>query len=345
MKVATKQSQSEYLDEKKKYIPIPLDRPPERKDEKESQTTFKLRSLPTQANSPTYEVTMKYFDTGKPEEFLSLRTKFEEICTGQNLTTGVQRFTLMRTLLRGDAFAAWTTRTAAAGAQTLANLQLVLNGVTQHVFPERALQKQKRYMRRFMRKPQSMTIRVYAARVAEINEHLTLFPPFLPNQSLSNDKILEILEFAIPRAWQHKMTRQGYDPLAHSTQDFIQFCERLEETETDSKPAATNTESKKKRVLLNASHDAPRRYGRGERQEHKKPRTHHCRVHGNNDSHSTRNCYTLKKEMGINSLAERRVQQHNKIWNRSRNQEAHGNNARKFTKHDLNALVEEKVIS
>ena len=104
MKVAGRTTRVKFSEEP--VAPIPLRRPDESKgDDKEAQMTFKLRSIPTQANSPTYEVTVKYFDTGLPEEWLLLRRKFDEICVGQNLLTGVQRFTLMRTLLRGDALA------------------------------------------------------------------------------------------------------------------------------------------------------------------------------------------------------------------------------------------------
>ena len=47
-----------------------------------------------------------------------------------------------------------------------------------------------------MIKPCCMKIRQYAARVAEMNEYLTLFPPIAANQELPNDEILEIENFS-----------------------------------------------------------------------------------------------------------------------------------------------------
>ena len=87
-------------------------------------------------------------------------------------------------------------------------------------------------MRRKMRKPQNWTIRSYANRITELNEYLTSFPPFGGNQSLPDEEILDLMEFGIPRAWQNQFTIQGFDPQANSVNDFVQFCEHLESTET-----------------------------------------------------------------------------------------------------------------
>ena len=55
--------------------PIGLDRPTETEVDKNEQLTFKLRSVPTQANSPTYELSIRYFRTGTPEEWLRICAK------------------------------------------------------------------------------------------------------------------------------------------------------------------------------------------------------------------------------------------------------------------------------
>ena len=86
MKIASRGSRNKSHEESEG--PIPLWRLDDSKgDDKEAQMTYKLRSVPAQANSPTYEVTVKYFDTGLPEEWLLLLRKFDEIYVGQNLTT------------------------------------------------------------------------------------------------------------------------------------------------------------------------------------------------------------------------------------------------------------------
>ena len=58
--------------------------------------------------------------------------------------------------MRGDALRVFNNRAIAQDAETVANLVLVLNELGKHVFPVRALAKQKRYMRRFVSKPLQM---------------------------------------------------------------------------------------------------------------------------------------------------------------------------------------------
>ncbi len=124
--------------------PIPFHRPDPPKPDKSDQLTFKLRSNPGNADSATYELTVAYFRTGTPEEWLLVRKAILEICTGQNLTTGPQRFTLARRVLKGDALAAFNDQASEEGNETLATFNTCLRHVTDHVFPARALQTQKR---------------------------------------------------------------------------------------------------------------------------------------------------------------------------------------------------------
>ena len=118
--------------------PIPLHCPEPPKPEKSDQLTFKLRSNPTNADSATYELTVAYFRTGTPEEWLLVRKAILEICTEQNLTTGPQRFTLARRVLKGDALAAFNDQAADEGAEMLATFGMCLRHVTEHVSPARA---------------------------------------------------------------------------------------------------------------------------------------------------------------------------------------------------------------
>ena len=72
--------------------PIGLERPIDQGVDKNEQSTFKLRSVPTQANSPTYELSIRYFGTGTPEEWLRIRAKILEVITGQNFCANTQPF-------------------------------------------------------------------------------------------------------------------------------------------------------------------------------------------------------------------------------------------------------------
>ncbi len=82
-----------------------------------------------------------------------------------------------------------------------------LNHVTTHIFPPQALVRQKRYLRRSMRKPRDTTTREYVVRIRELNNYLARFPPFgdANKQKLPDDELIDAVEFSIPNAWRKKM--------------------------------------------------------------------------------------------------------------------------------------------
>ena len=281
--------------------PISFDRPKTPKVDKSEQLTFKLRSNPAAADSGLYELTVAYFRTGTPEEWLLLRKAILEVCTGQNLTTGPQRYTVARRILKGDALAAFNDKATDLGNETVGNFDQCLEHVTDHVFPARALQTQKRYMRRMMVKPRDVTIRKYAARLAEINGYLDDFPPHQAGQAIPLDELLEILEFAIPVSWQHQMTRHGIDPSNQTIAQFVQFCERLETTEQT--PTDTSNKRPRERDTGDSNGQASKRSRRNGARNNGNDRNKgtggkYCVKCGTGD-HTTNGCWEVRKQLGL----------------------------------------------
>ncbi len=138
------------------YIPPPI--PFERsngKDDDESgkarsatRVGFDLRATPADPNSQTYKISLNVFSDGTPEEWLLHVKDLRKVIYGQNCTTGPQKFALARRVLDGDAAAVFETAAQNRGNETNDNFELVLQDVTKHIFPRRALQVQRRYMRR-----------------------------------------------------------------------------------------------------------------------------------------------------------------------------------------------------
>ena len=213
--------------------PIPLARPVTPELKKNEYLVMKLRSDPTDPASQTYDLTIKYFSTGTPEEWLIFRRDVSRVLVGQNITTGPAQYAMIRWLIVGDTLAVFNAAATKRGAESTDNFKLCLRDVTTHVFPQRALNRQKRYMRRYMRKQVGMSTREFAARLAELNAYLADFPPFENDQGLAQDEIIDILEFGVPNAWQRNMVLQGFDPMLHTPSEFVEFCERHEFTEGD----------------------------------------------------------------------------------------------------------------
>ena len=211
--------------------PIPLERPTVKELKKQEYLTMKLRSDPADANSQTYDLTIQFFRTGTPEEWLLFQRDLQRVLTGQNVNAGAQKFAMIRRLITGDTLTVFDNAANQRGNERNETFILCLQDVTNHIFPKRALSFQKRYMRRYLRKPRDMTTREFAARISEMNQYLKQFPPFEDNQELDEDEIIDILEFGIPHSWQNNMVLQGFDPMESTLAELVDFCERHEFTE------------------------------------------------------------------------------------------------------------------
>jgi len=284
---------------KRKVIPpIPLERPTKKELHKGDYQTYKLRNVPADENSPVYELSVPYFRTGTCEEWLIFRKNLEKVILGQNVTNGPGRFIVARRLLEGDALTVFNneaqTHTTNNGnaSETAATFALCLDAVTKSVFPKRAVLLQKRYMRRFVRKPVGMTTRDYVARISEMNSYLPLFPSVTANgevpTKLPDDEILDLLEFGVPNSWQRTMILQDFDPLQKSIAEFVQFCERLEEVEETPTSTKNNNHNKKSNKRAQSGDTS------GNKTQTKTGK--HCLLHGDNCGHTTDQCFTLKAQ-------------------------------------------------
>lgn len=227
--------------------PIPLERPAIKELKKQEYLVMKLRSDPADANSQTYDLTIQFFRTGTPEEWLLFQRDLNRVFTAQNITTVPQKLTMIRLLITGDTLAVFNNDAAEHGYDTNATFLHCLQDVTNHIFPQRALSFQKRYMRRYLRKPKEMSTREFAARISELNQYLKQFPPFEDNQEIDDEEIIDIIEFGIPSSWQKNMVLQGFDPMESTLADLVAFCERHEFTESNlDKNDNDNTKNKGK---------------------------------------------------------------------------------------------------
>ena len=284
MTVFSKPTNGKPVVPRRNYVaPIPLLRGEKKSIPKEDLLEFELRSTPGDANSAKYKFKVAIFENGTPEEVLEFVRNVQRIITGLNITLGPPMYVQMRALLKGDALSAFNTAATAAGNETVPHFTQAWRGLVSHVFPQRALAKQKRVMRRFMRKPKDWTMRTYTARMTEINEYLALFPPFGGNaQRLDNEELLDIYEFGCPPRWQRQMILQDFDPLAGDVNDMVRFCERMEQTDEDEvekKPKAAPKSSDKKRSVAKSSET-----------DHDKW-CEFCEI----DNHDTHKCFKLKK--------------------------------------------------
>ena len=213
--------------------PIPLERDETNTTLKKGEyADFKLLVNPEDEDSAEYTLSLPYFSKGGPEDWLIFRRTLNKVFRGLNIKSGKNAVPIVNDLLSGEPLRVFTNKIKNCGEPTTMNdITKALNAVTMAIFPHRSLARQRRYMRRYMRKPVTMKVRSYISRVFELNELLKEFPPFDEDQEIEEDDLIELIDANIPNTWQQHMVLQDFDPVDHTLQEFIEFCERLEVSE------------------------------------------------------------------------------------------------------------------
>ena len=163
-----------------------------------------------------------------------------------------------------------------------------LTAVSSSIFPHRALETQKLWMRRHMRKPVDMKYRLLQAKVLKMNKNLAYFPGGSAASRFNNTELLEILEMAIPQTWRSKFDLDTYVPSKHDRKRLHMECEAIERNEITEKPIPKK-ESKK-----------AKKNGKGNKTSTKTKETlplKYCSEHGNNPTHTSKECWTLHPEL------------------------------------------------
>jgi hypothetical protein len=287
--------------------PIQLQRPRRLEWNSGTYLSLKLLAVPGNNNSPTYSMSVRYFDNGTPEEWLMFRKALSKVMIGQNITTGPSTYGMARRLMEGAALSKFDESALLHGAETLIHYEEIMKDITNYVFPTRALQIQKRYMRRHMRKAPNMKMKEYMARVEELNNYLSMFPDYTIGDELHEDELLDIYEYGIPKTWSKHFLLQNWDPQHHTKQEFREFCERLESAEEISSKSfvKSNNNSPRGRFGSNMSNrykdtraTTSRPYGFNQARTFQSTRnnaqkTKRCRLHGPNNSHDTDQCKVI----------------------------------------------------
>jgi hypothetical protein len=203
---------------------------------------------------------------------------------------------MTRRILEGASLAKFEDSTVTRGTETLEHFTQVLEDMGAYVFPRRVLQMEKRYMRRYMRKPRKLKMREYMARVEELNHDLRYFPTYAPGTRLHEDELLDIYEYGVPANWQKRFLLQGFDPLEHTKQEFLEFWERLEATEEifEIHTGAKRKANPKERYKVKEGISAPAaRSSAGYARNNLSQKSRFCRLHCQQQSHDTGTCKVL----------------------------------------------------
>lgn len=287
---------------------IPLVRfklPADDADDKAKFITFDIKvRAGAPAGSPTYKKSMRVFEEGTPQEWMDVISGVNEIWRQNSVNGNVDRSATIAACLRGDSLTAFETgledarvdpdpNNNAPLAMTMDHINLAIQSVTQIVFPHRALEIQKLWMMRVMRKPFDLTTRKTAAALSRVNNYLPLFPLGVPASKFSETELVGLIEWSLPQEWRRKFDLKGYVPSMFDRERLMVECEAIERNEVQHKETTNdkgnNNKNGKKVKFANSKNnkkksDAQRQAGV----------EFFCKECGTNNTHATPNCYILK---------------------------------------------------
>ena len=255
--------------------------------------SFSLKIKPNGSNEHNYKKTVRRFSEGSPSQWIQTLQDINEIWTQNKMNGAQDQAATVRTILRDDALTVFegslesqteaTTEGGSATPVTIEKVDKALAMVSASVFPHRALETQKLWMRRHMKKPSTMSYRLMQAKVLKMNRSLVLFPEGSEGSKFSNHEILEILEFALPASWRAKFDLDSYIPTKHDRNRLLAECEAIERNEKveHSVVKPKNGKQKEKSEKSNTQR-TPRSL-----------KLKFCSEHGPNTTHSSDKCWIL----------------------------------------------------
>jgi hypothetical protein len=267
--------------------------------------TFDLKVRAGAANATsTYKKTMRTFETGSPQEWLDVIAGVQEIWRQNSIVGPHDRAGILMALIKGDALTAFETaleqartdpnpQVLALVAMTTEHVETAIANVTDTVFPFRALETQKLWMERYMKKPFDMSMKNTNAALSRINNCLPLFPLGNDQSKFDENKLVSLLEMSLPQSWRDKFDKKGYIPSSDTRAKLVTEGEIIERHETVRKHDRddddnNNKNNKKSKFIKSAGNnkkDGSSNNGRN---------AHFCKECGPNASHSTVNCFKIK---------------------------------------------------
>ena len=260
--------------------------------------TYTLKIRPNGANDHTYKKALKLFSTGSVTDWIETVKDINEVWTQNSVGGPHDRAAIVKTILRDEALSHFEValevlRQGPNGERLEFTADLVnkaLEYVSLAIFPHRALETQKQWMRRHMKKPMKMRYRLFQARVLKINKYLPYFPGANEDSKFSSSDILEMLEFSLPDVWRQEWDKKGYIPTNHTLEKLIQEAEAMERSEDEGKKIVEK-ERKRKRENKNRNNQG----GRSNVVNKKTKKQKYCKEHGLGN-HDSSECWTLHPE-------------------------------------------------
>jgi len=281
----------------KPIVPLEREVPEDPDDDKSKFVTMEVKNRAD--GKTTYKMSVRVFEEGSPQQWLQLLGDIKLIWVQNSLTKANNRIASLHAVLRGESKTAFE-----AALQELAvdeegnkvevttnHIDDALKEVGKEVFPRRALELQRLWMLRYMRKPKMMSSRKTAFAITRMNNLLELFPDGDESSKFSESELIGLIEWCLPPAWHAKFDLDNYIPTLDLKARLIEECEAIERN-----LGAFDDDEDKKNKKQKKGKNAKSGGGEQKRDRGDTDKPFWCRLCKKNTSHNTNKCRILNKE-------------------------------------------------
>ena len=141
--------------------------------------------------------------------------------------------------------------------------------------------------------PRRLTTSQYVELVHNLNSRMAQLPPlFEDSQIIYESELVNSLANKAPMTHKAMLISQGFNPETANLETFVKHCERAETTDNiaGAKFSASDENSEPRKKKRNKSED-----NHGKKRK-KRSTKMYCSLHGENTSHTSRECNVLKSK-------------------------------------------------
>jgi hypothetical protein len=284
---------------------VPTQLTAEELKDKSAYITFTLQvSRGGGPGAPTYKKNVHTFEDGDPQQWMEVMTALREIWLQNSVDNPTDMSNTVVAILKGDSLTAYQAAvedlTVDPDDDTLAipltedHVEQALRSVTETVFPFRALETQKQWMSRYMKKPYDMTAKTMTHAMSKINNFLPYFPEAGMEDKYSETELIGILQFALPEYYRAAFDLRDYIPADNNKTKFISECERVERSAKPKSHERDDDDDERKnnkKTKFAKSENSSKKSGSKNTTQDSGMFCTHCKT----DTHNTASCYKLKK--------------------------------------------------
>jgi hypothetical protein len=254
--------------------------------------------------TPSYKKHVRTFEDGDPQEWMEVMTSLREIWLQNSVDDPTDMSNTVVAILKGDSLTAYEAAVEDLTVDPDDDTQVIpltedhvekaLRAVSETVFPFRALETQKQWMSKYMKKPYDMTAKTMTNTMSKINNFLPYFPDAEPDSKYSESELIGILQYAVPDYYMAAFDQKDYIPTENSKAKFIAECERVERnTKPKSHERDDDDDDRKsnKKVKFAKSEKSNKKSGAKSATNDSGMYCTHCKT----DTHNTASCYKMKK--------------------------------------------------